>query len=102
MLNAAFHDKQHWDGRFANVEGQAKGSLLGPWFGQQEFPKAMAFVKAIPSYLGRRHAARIPAHGNGASTQAATNLRDRVVKGHPFHQIRANNKFAAAAKVKSA
>jgi cytochrome c peroxidase len=33
VLNAGLFFKEHWDGRFANVEEQAKRSLLGPGFG---------------------------------------------------------------------
>ncbi len=50
VLNAALYFKQHWDGRFATVEEQAKRSLLGPAFGNSDFPAAMARVKAIPGY----------------------------------------------------
>jgi cytochrome c peroxidase len=42
VLNAALHSTEHWDGPFANVEEQAKQSLLGPGFGQPDFPIAMA------------------------------------------------------------
>jgi cytochrome c peroxidase len=50
VLNAGLYFKQHWDGRFANVEEQAKQSLLGPGFANPDFPTAMARVKAIPGY----------------------------------------------------
>jgi cytochrome c peroxidase len=50
VLNAGLHFKEHWDGRFANVEEQAKQALLGPAFGHPDFPTAMARVKAIPGY----------------------------------------------------
>ena len=50
VLNAAMNVKQHWDGRFANVEEQAKWSLLAPAFGNPDFPTAMGRLKAIPGY----------------------------------------------------
>jgi cytochrome c peroxidase len=50
VLNAGLQFKQHWDGRFANVEEQAKRSLLGPGFANPDYPTAMARVKAIPGY----------------------------------------------------
>ncbi|MBV8231422.1 MAG: c-type cytochrome [Planctomycetaceae bacterium] len=50
VLNAGLYFKEHWDGRFANVEEQAKQGLLGPGFGNPDFPTAMARVKAIPGY----------------------------------------------------
>jgi cytochrome c peroxidase len=50
VLNAGLYFKQHWDGRFANVEEQAKVALLGPAFGSPDYPAAMARVKAIPGY----------------------------------------------------
>ena len=50
VLDAALHIKAHWDGRFATVEEQAKQALLGPAFGNRDFPAAMARVKAIPGY----------------------------------------------------
>ena len=50
VLNAAVYFKQHWDGGFATVEEQAKRSLLGPAFGNPDFPAAMSRVKAIPGY----------------------------------------------------
>jgi cytochrome c peroxidase len=50
VLNAAISFKQHWDGRFANVEEQAKRSLLGPSFANPDYETAMARVKAIPGY----------------------------------------------------
>jgi cytochrome c peroxidase len=50
VLNAGLFVKEHWDGRFANVEHQAKQALLGPAFGSPDFPTAMARIKAIPGY----------------------------------------------------
>ena len=50
LLNAGLYFKQHWDGVHANVEEQAKRSLLGPGFGNPDYPAAMARVKAIPGY----------------------------------------------------
>lgn len=50
VLNAGLAFKQHWDGRFANVEEQAKRSLLGPGFGNPDYATAMARIKAIPGY----------------------------------------------------
>ena len=50
VLNAGLFVKEHWDGRFANVEHQAKEALLGPAFGNPDFPTAMGRVKAIPGY----------------------------------------------------
>ena len=50
LFNAAFFTSQHWDGQFANVEEQAKKALLGPAFGNPDYPTAMARVKAIPGY----------------------------------------------------
>ncbi len=50
ILNASIHTTMHWDGRFANVEEQAKNSLVGPGFGNPDFPTAMARIKAIPGY----------------------------------------------------
>ena len=50
VLNAGLYFKEHWDGRFANVEEQAKRSLLGPAFGNPDYAAAMARVKAIPGY----------------------------------------------------
>jgi cytochrome c peroxidase len=57
VLNAALNVRQHWDGRFANVEEQAKGALLGPGFGNPDFPTAMARVMAIPGYARMFHEA---------------------------------------------
>ncbi|MGO9463897.1 MAG: cytochrome-c peroxidase [Isosphaeraceae bacterium] len=50
VLNAALFFKEHWDGRFASVEEQAKISLLGPGFGNPDYATAMARLKAIPGY----------------------------------------------------
>jgi cytochrome c peroxidase len=50
LFNAAIQTRQHWDGRFATVEEQAKGALLGPGFGNPDFATAMARIKAIPGY----------------------------------------------------
>ena len=50
VLNAGLYFKQHWDGRFANVEEQAKLSLLGPAFGNPDDATAMGRIKAIPGY----------------------------------------------------
>ena len=50
VLNAALYFKQHWDGGFASVEEQAKRALLGPAFGNSDYPTAIARVKAIPGY----------------------------------------------------
>jgi cytochrome c peroxidase len=50
VLNAGLYVKEHWDGRFANVEHQAKEALLSPAFGNPDFPTAMGRVKAIPGY----------------------------------------------------
>jgi cytochrome c peroxidase len=50
VLNAGLYFRQHWDGVFANVEEQAKVALLGPAFGNPDYPTAMARVKAIPGY----------------------------------------------------
>jgi cytochrome c peroxidase len=50
VFNSGLYTTQHWDGRFANVEEQAKRALLGPGFGNPDFPTAMARVKAIPGY----------------------------------------------------
>ena len=50
VFNAALYFTQHWDGDFANVEEQAKGALLGPGFGNADYPTAMRRVKAIPGY----------------------------------------------------
>ncbi len=50
VFNAGLYTSQHWDGRFANVEEQAKRALLGPGFGNPDFPTAMARVKAIGGY----------------------------------------------------
>jgi cytochrome c peroxidase len=50
VLNAGLYVKQHWDGRFANLEEQAKVALLGPAFGSPDFAAAMARVKVIPGY----------------------------------------------------
>ena len=50
VFNAALYFTQHWDGVFANVEEQAKGALLGPGFGNADYPTAMRRVKAIPGY----------------------------------------------------
>jgi cytochrome c peroxidase len=50
VLNAALFFKEHWDGRFASVEEQAKRALLGPSFGNPDFATAMARVSAIPGY----------------------------------------------------
>ncbi|SIN68443.1 cytochrome c peroxidase [Singulisphaera sp. GP187] len=51
VLNAGLSFKQHWDGRFANVEEQAKLSLLGPGFGNPDYATAMARIRAIPGYV---------------------------------------------------
>ncbi len=50
VFNAAIHTTMHWDGRFANVEEQARSALIGPGFGNPDFPTAMARIKAIPGY----------------------------------------------------
>ena len=50
VLNTGLYFKQHWDGRFANVEEQAKLALLSPAFGSPDYPTAMARLKAIPGY----------------------------------------------------
>jgi cytochrome c peroxidase len=50
VLNAALHSAQHWDGRFATVEEQAKAALTGPGFGNSGFAEVMARIKAIPGY----------------------------------------------------
>jgi cytochrome c peroxidase len=50
VLDAGLYFTQHWDGRFASVEEQAKTSLLGAGFGNPDFPTAMRRVKAIPGY----------------------------------------------------
>jgi cytochrome c peroxidase len=50
VLNAGLYVKEHWDGRFANLEEQAKRSLLGLGFRNPDYPTAMARVKAIPGY----------------------------------------------------
>ena len=50
VLNAGLYFTEHWDGGFANVEEQAKKSLLGPAFGNPDYSSAMARVKAIPGY----------------------------------------------------
>ena len=50
VLNAGLYVKEHWDGRFTNVENQAKEALLSPAFGNPDFPTAMGRVKAIPGY----------------------------------------------------
>ncbi len=50
ILNTALQFKQHWRGEFDNVEAQAKHALLGPAFGNQDYPTAMARVKAVPGY----------------------------------------------------
>jgi cytochrome c peroxidase len=50
VLNAALQSSQHWDGRFANVEEQAKLALVSPAFGNSDFSAAMGRVKAIPGY----------------------------------------------------
>jgi cytochrome c peroxidase len=50
VLSAGTYFRQHWDGRFATLEEQAKEALLGPAFGQPDFPTAMARVKAIQGY----------------------------------------------------
>jgi cytochrome c peroxidase len=50
VFNAGLYSSEHWDGRFANVEAQAKRALLGPGFGNPDFATAMARVKAIPGY----------------------------------------------------
>jgi cytochrome c peroxidase len=52
VLNAGLYFKEHWDGKFANVEQQARQSLLGPGFGNPDYPTAMARVKSIPGYVG--------------------------------------------------
>jgi cytochrome c peroxidase len=57
VLNAGLYFTQHWDGVFANVEEQAKRALLGPGFGNPDFPTAMARVKAIPGYTALFHQA---------------------------------------------
>jgi cytochrome c peroxidase len=57
VLNAALFFKQHWDGGFANVEEQATRALLGPGFGNPDYPTAMARVKAIPGYAALFHQA---------------------------------------------
>src|SRR4029077_18395683 len=41
VLNAGLHFKEHWDGVFANLEEQAKKSLLGPAFGNPDYATAM-------------------------------------------------------------
>lgn len=51
VLGAALGVKQHWDGRFANVEEQARNALLGPGFGNPDYAAAMARVRAIPGYV---------------------------------------------------
>jgi cytochrome c peroxidase len=51
VINAGLYFTQHWDGRFANVEEQAKTALLGPGFGNSDFATAMARVKAITGYV---------------------------------------------------
>jgi len=50
VFNAGLYTTQHWDGQFATVEEQAKRALLGPGFGNSDFPTAMARVKTIPGY----------------------------------------------------
>jgi cytochrome c peroxidase len=50
VFNAGLFVRQHWDGRFATVEEQATQALLGPGFGNPDYPTAMARVKAIPGY----------------------------------------------------
>ena len=50
VFNAALHTTEHWDGRFKNVEEQAKRGLIGPAFGNPDFPTAMARIKAISGY----------------------------------------------------
>jgi cytochrome c peroxidase len=50
VLNAGLHFKAHWDGRFANLEEQAKEALLGPAFGSPDYAAAMARVKSIAGY----------------------------------------------------
>ena len=42
VFNAALNTRQHWDGRFATVEEQAKNALLGPGFGNPDYATAMA------------------------------------------------------------
>ncbi len=51
VLNAGIYFTQHWDGRFANVEEQAKKSLLGPGFGNPDYPTVMSRLKAISGYI---------------------------------------------------
>lgn len=37
VFNAAIHGVQHWDGRFATVEEQARAGVAGPAFGNDHF-----------------------------------------------------------------
>lgn len=51
VLNAALQLSQHWRGDRINVEDQAKKALIGPpSFGQPDYDKAMAGIRAIPGY----------------------------------------------------
>ncbi len=51
VFNAGLYASEHWDGRFATVEDQAKHALLGPGFGNPDYATAMARVKSIPGYV---------------------------------------------------
>jgi cytochrome c peroxidase len=50
VFNAGLFVRQHWDGQFATVEEQATRALLGPGFGNPDYPSVMTRLKAIPGY----------------------------------------------------
>jgi cytochrome c peroxidase len=50
VLNAALYVSEHWDGRFATVEEQAKKSLLGGAFANPDYQSVTARLKAIEGY----------------------------------------------------
>jgi cytochrome c peroxidase len=64
VLNAALQVKQHWVGDRDDVEEQATKALTGPAsFGNSDFDKPMARIKAIAGYLPMFQAA-FPNDGN--------------------------------------
>lgn len=50
VFNAALHSSQHWDGRFATVEDQARTGVAGKGFGNSGFDDVKARLQAIPGY----------------------------------------------------
>jgi len=52
VWNAAFHSVQFWDGRAADLEGQAKGPVVADIeMGMESLEKAIARVRGIPGYV---------------------------------------------------